>query len=159
MLPRVQAVDATLAAYVLTTYLICNATGSLIGGFVADQTRHHERIVGAGLLGGGAIFLAIALLPMSTVLLFVSAMAAGLLVGVTIPSRDMLVRSATPPGATGKVFGFVYSGLDLGALTAPVLIGSLLDRGLHQIGFFVIAGALTATVLLAFAVRLARGPA
>jgi hypothetical protein len=35
------------------------------------------------------------------------------------PSRDMLVCGAAPVGATGTVFGFVYSGLDLGAAMTP----------------------------------------
>jgi MFS family permease len=41
----------------------------------------------------------------------------------------MLVRAATPPGASGKVYGFVYSGLDLGSSLTPLLFGWLLDRG------------------------------
>ena len=39
----------------------------------------------------------------------------GFAIGSTGPSRDMIVRGATPPGASGRVYGFVYSGLDLGA--------------------------------------------
>jgi MFS family permease len=41
----------------------------------------------------------------------------------------MLIKRAAPPGATGRVYGTVYSGLDVGfALAAPVF-GWLLDRG------------------------------
>jgi hypothetical protein len=41
----------------------------------------------------------------------------------------MLIKRAAPPGATGRVYGTVYSGLDLGfALAAPVF-GALLDHG------------------------------
>ena len=39
----------------------------------------------------------------------------GFALGATGPSRDMIVRNATPQGAAGRVYGFVYSGLDLGA--------------------------------------------
>ena len=64
---------------------------------------------------------------------------AGFAGGATSPSRDMIVRGATPPGASGKVFGFVYSGLDVGSFLAPPVFGypdgrrpsrhDLLDRG------------------------------
>jgi MFS transporter, FSR family, fosmidomycin resistance protein len=41
----------------------------------------------------------------------------------------MLIRRASPPGATGRVYGTVYSGLDIGfALAAPVF-GAILDGG------------------------------
>ena len=54
---------------------------------------------------------------------------AGFGTGLAGPSRDMLIKRAAPPGATGRVYGAVYSGLDLGfAMSAPVF-GSLLDQG------------------------------
>src|SRR6185437_1737748 len=67
---------------------------------------------------------------------------AGLGMGATIPARDMLVRGAAPEGATGRVFGFVYSGLDLGAAVTPFFIGQLLDRGMPRLVFVVAAAAL-----------------
>ena len=45
----------------------------------------------------------------------------GFAIGSTGPSRDLIVRNATPKGAAGRVYGFVYSGLDLGAMIGPVL--------------------------------------
>jgi MFS family permease len=53
----------------------------------------------------------------------------GLFVGITYPSRDMLVRAATPPGAFGKVFGFVSTGFNIGSSVAPMIYGMLMDRG------------------------------
>ena len=54
---------------------------------------------------------------------------AGFGTGLAGPSRDMLIKRAAPPGATGRVYGTVYSGLDVGfALAAPVF-GWLLDHG------------------------------
>ncbi len=72
---------------------------------------------------------------------------AGFCAGATNPSRDIMVRAATPPGATGKVFGFVYSGLDLGAMLAPILFGWLMDGGQHR-GVFVLIAALYLTSVL-----------
>ena len=55
--------------------------------------------------------------------------AAGFASGLTNPSRDLIVRATTPPGSTGKVYGFVYSGLDVGSMVTPVYFGWLLDGG------------------------------
>ena len=90
------------------------------------------------------------MLPLSAV----SALAAiaGLGLGVTIPARDMLVRNAAPEGATGRVFGFVYSGLDLGAAVTPFFIGQLLDQGLPRLVFVVAAGALIVAIASAVVV-------
>ena len=64
---------------------------------------------------------------------------AGFSSGVTGPSRDLIVRGATPKGATGRVYGFVYSGLDAGAALVPVLVGWMLDRG-HAAMVFLMVG-------------------
>jgi len=67
---------------------------------------------------------------------------AGLDTGLAGPSRDMLVKRASPPGATGRVYGTVYSGLDAGfALGAPVF-GWMLDHGQPQSVFSGAAAAL-----------------
>ncbi|HVL55396.1 MAG TPA: MFS transporter, partial [Burkholderiaceae bacterium] len=49
--------------------------------------------------------------------------------GIAGPSRDLLVKRATPAGATGRVYGFVYSGLDAGMALAPLAFGMMLDAG------------------------------
>ena len=53
----------------------------------------------------------------------------GFALGATGPSRDLIVRNATPKGASGRVYGFVYSGLDLGSSLAPIWFGAMLDHG------------------------------
>ena len=61
----------------------------------------------------------------------------------------MLIKRAAPPGATGRVYGTVYSGLDLGfALAAPVF-GALLDRGMESGIFYGSAAALVLGVVSA----------
>jgi len=90
---------------------------------------------------------------MPVLLLFAAALAMGFMSGFTMPSRDMLVRAATPPGSTGKVFGFVYSGLDLGSLVSPVVAGALIDTGHTPYVFVLIAATLAATVGAAIAVK------
>jgi len=68
-------------------------------------------------------------------------------VGLTYPSRDLIVRAATPAGATGRVYGFVYSGLDVGSFATPVFYGWLMDHGAPQAVFYVISGFALAAVL------------
>jgi MFS family permease len=71
----------------------------------------------------------------------------GFSLGIILPSRDLLVRDAAPAESRGKVYGLVYSGLDVGAAIAPVLLGWQLDHGQHA-GVLVVIGVL---LLLAIA--------
>jgi MFS family permease len=70
----------------------------------------------------------------------------------------MIVRSATPPGASGRVYGFVYSGLDLGATIAPVAVGTLLDHGMPRLAFAAIAVCLFLAIGTVLQVRRRRTP-
>jgi FSR family fosmidomycin resistance protein-like MFS transporter len=158
-LVAIYAVPLTLASGALTAYLLGNAGGILIGGILADNVGRHHFVAGGGmaLAAAGALFIGHAL---ATPLLLAPLMAlVGFAKGVTGPSRDLLVRSATPPGASGKVFGFVYSGLDLGALAMPPVYGWLMDRGEPQAVFLVSAMLMIATILTVFEVRRQGAPA
>jgi MFS family permease len=53
----------------------------------------------------------------------------GFFSGVIMPSRDMIVRSVTPSGSFGKVFGFVTTGFNIGGIVAPLIFGPLMDHG------------------------------
>ena len=53
----------------------------------------------------------------------------GFAVGIGGPSRDMMIKKATPKGATGRVYGLVYSGLDTGFAISPIVFGVFMDRG------------------------------
>ena len=63
----------------------------------------------------------------------------GLGYGIVGPSRDLLVKSATPQGVAGRVYGIVYSGIDLGAAVGPFLFGFFMDAGLPTALFLGIA--------------------
>jgi MFS family permease len=134
------------AASALTAYLVGSALGILAGGQLADRTTHHVRVAVSGLLICSALILVVAggLLPFAGIVAAV--FVAGLAQGATSPSRDILVKAATPPGATGKVFGFVYSGLDAGSTGAPLLFGAFLDGHAVQAIFLVIALLYAASV-------------
>jgi predicted MFS family arabinose efflux permease len=134
------------AASALTAYLIGSALGILAGGQLADRTTHHVRVAVTGLLTCSLLILTVAsgLLPFAGIV--VAVFCAGLAQGATSPSRDILVKAATPAGATGKVFGFVYSGLDAGSTGAPLLFGAFLDGHAIQAIFLVIALLYAASV-------------
>ena len=104
-----------------------------------------------GLAPAALVLLAVGTIELATPVLLAAVALAGALAGATTPSRDMLVRAAAPPGATGRVFGFVYSGLDLGATLTPVLIGRLLDAG-HPGAVFVLVPAVMVLSILTAAV-------
>ncbi len=139
---RIHGLALEIGAYAVTGFTLCGAVGMLAGGFVAAKASRLERVIACGLLAS-AVLLALASLPVvGGVGALVLTSLAGLGAGLAGPSRDMLIRRAAPPGATGRVYGTVYSGLDLGfALAAPVF-GVLLDRGLPAWVFLGAASAL-----------------
>ena len=146
LLPKTQGVAFAYATSLTTLYLTIYALGSLVGGWLADRTESHDRIIGFGLFPMAVLSFVLGYAVLPGALLAAAVMATGFLGGMTIPSRDMLVRAATPPGSAGRVFGFVYSGLDLGALIAPPVIGYMLDHGANSAPFAFIAAILIATL-------------
>jgi len=132
-------VPLVVATSAVTAYLLGGTAGIVAGGFLAVRTDRHDRVAVAGLLGGAALLglMAAGLVPNALVIAFVAAV--GFVVGGTGPSRDLIVRNATPRGAAGRVYGFVYSGLDLGATLGPVWFGVMLDHGMGREMFVVIA--------------------
>ena len=142
-----------LATGTVTAFMLGSAGGTVAGGMLADRTGRHQRIIGGGLALAALIFFLLGHSTLPAPLLLLAVALAGALAGLTTPSRDMLVRVATPAGSAGKVFGFVYSGLDLGATLAPVLMGSLLDAGRPEAVFVIIPLAMTASILTATTIR------
>jgi MFS family permease len=97
---------------------------------MSGRTSQHAAVVAAsGLTIGGIVTAIVGLVNLPTVLLILLLGFSGFCVGITYPSRDMLVRSVTPPNAYGKVFGFVSTGFNVGASIAPIIYGMLMDHG------------------------------
>ncbi len=122
--------DLTTAAFALSSYLVGGAAGIILGGFLAQRGDHDYLIAGClGLAALLAILLAAQVLPASLILPLMAAI--GFCTGVAGPSRDLLVRKAATArfgkAAFGRVYGFVYSGLDLGLALAPLGFGVLMD--------------------------------
>jgi MFS transporter, FSR family, fosmidomycin resistance protein len=134
-LSKMYDLPLSTTAYVVTGYMVAGALGIFAGGFLAVRATHLERVIGA-CLAMAALLLALVgsgMLPGTPAMLATAL--AGFGAGLAGPSRDMLIKRASPPGATGRVYGTVYSGLDIGfALAAPVF-GAILDGG-HPDGVF-----------------------
>ena len=113
----------------LTSLLMLTAIGVLAGGLVVTRTALHAIVAGLGLVGMVVTAALIAAFDLHTVALIAVMSAFGFFSGVISPSRDMIVREATPPGAFGRVFGFVTTGFNLGGIVAPMLFGALMDAG------------------------------
>ena len=129
----------TLANGALTAIFTMNAIGVLIGGFLASRTRRHATVAALSLASAGVATLLMGTIGHSAAVLIATSSLAGLFSGVVSPSRDMLVRSVTPPGAFGRVFGFVSSGFNIGSMIAPMIYGLLMDHGEPRAVFLISA--------------------
>jgi len=125
------------AVAALTGYLLGSAGGMVVGGFVAVRVHAHDRTVGTALVAA-AIFASVLASGLPAAWSVIPLMVGiGIGVGLAGPSRDLLVRrvatdslaggNASP--AFGRVYGFVYSGLDVGLALGPLAFGALLDAG------------------------------
>jgi MFS family permease len=123
------ATPPAIANTALTGLLAMSAVGVLGGGMLAGRTSHHAVVAASGLMIGGIVTALVGLFNFPPVALVLLMGFSGLCVGATYPSRDMLVRSVTPPGAYGLVFGFVSTGFNIGASIAPIVYGMLMDNG------------------------------
>jgi MFS family permease len=124
----------------LTGLLLFSAGGVLAGGWLSGRTLHHGLVAAVGLTVAAAISFLVGLFDFPAAALIILLSAAGFSSGVIMPSRDMIVRAATPPGAYGRVFGFVSTGFNIGGIVSPVIFGQLLDHGYPAAIFFCVAG-------------------
>jgi MFS transporter, FSR family, fosmidomycin resistance protein len=129
----------TLANVALTGLLLMNALGVLVGGVLASRTTRHAVVAALALACAGAATLLLGTIGFSSAALIVTASLSGLFVGIASPSRDMLVRAVTPPGAFGRVFGFVSSGFNIGSMVAPMIYGTMMDWGQPRTVFLISA--------------------
>ncbi|MFM8899809.1 MAG: MFS transporter [Burkholderiales bacterium] len=128
-LQQLFALPLSITALVVTGYMLCSAAGMLVGGFLVARTEALERVIGVCLLIAAFMLCVVAFGHVPGLLAAGLTALAGFAAGLAGPSRDMLIKRAAPPGATGRVYGTVYSGLDLGFAVAAPVFGYLLDHG------------------------------
>ena len=148
-LHNLYGVPLPVTALVVTGYMLCGAVGMVIGGFLVARVVRLEKIISLCLLAAALLLALVGLGILPGMAALVVTSLAGLGIGIASPSRDMLIKRAAPPGATGRVYGTVYSGLDLGfCLSAPVF-GAMLDANMNSGIFFGSAVALALSVVSA----------
>lgn len=126
---QLYAIEYSAATAALTAFLVGAAAGVFAGGVLADRTDRHAVVAMVGVALSGVVLVMLGAQLVAVVLVVPALALAGFFSGTTGPSRDMLVRKATPKGATGRIFGFVYSGLDLGSSLMPLALGIVMDNG------------------------------
>jgi FSR family fosmidomycin resistance protein-like MFS transporter len=123
----------------LSANLVLAAVGVLIGGWIAGRTTKHGLVACLGLAASATAIISLGFVDPSAFLLIALMSFGGLCSGLIMPSRDMLVRAVTPPGAFGKVFGFVTNGFNLAGIIAPLIYGALMDHS-NPRAVFVLVG-------------------
>src|SRR5262249_14490701 len=140
-----------LAHVALSAYLLMSAGGVLIGGYVVTRTERYDGIAVTMLAASSTAVVPFAFFDLAPFLLVALMALSGLFQGVTMPSRDMLVRAVTPPGSFGKVFGFVTTGFNIGGMISPLIYGWLMDSG-NPSAVFVLSAACGAVTILAIVI-------
>ena len=153
---ELHAVPLPWVAACLSIYMVCSAVGMVGGGFLAADPARCEQVVGAGMGLAACVALSVALLPVAgwSVPLLFGLM--GLFAGSAGPSRDMLVKRSTPENASGRVFGVVYAGLDIGQAFAPLVFGRLMDLQHYRSIWIGLAAVQLVLIVSAFNVRKVR---
>ena len=118
---------AIIAATALTAFTVGSVFGILSGGFVADRFGPRIATAIATLVPAAAIIWFLGWQNVSGIALALLLAASGYLIGLLIPSRDLLLRSVTPPGSMGKVMGFASTGSNLGGALIPLILGFAMD--------------------------------
>jgi predicted MFS family arabinose efflux permease len=142
----------SVTALIVTGYMLCGAAGMVAGGFLVGRVKRLEKVISICMLGSGLALFLVGTGWLPAMAAVAVASIAGLGTGLAGPSRDMLIKRAAPPGATGRVYGTVYSGLDLGFCLAAPVFGYMLDHGLSHGVFYGAAIALMLSVVSAVVV-------
>jgi MFS family permease len=153
ILQALHQVTFEAATFTLTAYMLCAAAGMFVGGFVAARWPRYSDKVVASCMTVAAVLMALCGSGMlGADLTMVILATTGLAIGVGGPSRDMMIKKATPKGATGRVYGIVYSGLDVGFAVSPVVFGVFMDHGWYGTTLLGAAFVLLLSVLVALGV-------
>ena len=136
---KLYEIPLDVGSYFITLLALGSAGGVLFGGYLAAKLQAPERIVSSCLSITVAMCLLLATGLLSAQIIPYVFFALGFGYGVVAPSRDLMVKQATPKGVSGRVYGIVYSGIDLGAAVGPFIFGFFMDAGLPKALFIGIA--------------------
>ncbi len=150
---KMHGISTEQVALCLSAYMVCGAMGMVVGGQLLRDPRRTALIAGLGFGFAALVAVVIALgsWPPAWVPVMCGVMGFGS--GIAGPSRDLLVKQATPPGATGRVYGVVYSGLDAGLVVSPLLFGVLMDAGHYRAVWLGVAALFALLIVTALNVK------
>lgn len=137
----------TTANAALTGNLLLTAIGVLAGGWLVGRTSRHAAVATLGLVLLAALIVLVGEVDLGPLALIAAMSVSGFFSGVIMPSRDMIVRAVTPPGAFGRVFGFVTTGFNLGGIVSPLVFGAVMDHGSPRLVFLGVAGFALLSIL------------
>ena len=158
LMQNVYGLPVAAAAGTLTIFMLGGAVGIAAGGVLASRSESYDRLIAASLTAAALVAMLIAsgVLPAWSIALAMGVM--GFCGGIAGPSRDLLVRRAATASfgqrAYGRVYGFVYSGLDTGLAVSPLLFGPLMDAG--RFGTVLVGVALLQGVAVLTALRVGK---
>jgi MFS family permease len=153
---QLHGVSVAMTAACVTVYMVCSAGGIVTGGFLVADPQRCERVVTVGIGLAAVIAMVIGFLPLPALAVPALFGAMGFAAGLVGPSRDLIVKRSTPDHATGRVYGVVYAGLDIGQALAAPIFGGLLDRQNYQgvwLGIVIFQGLLIFSALNVHKVR------
>jgi len=153
ILHQVHGLPIAAASSALTGYMVGQIGGVLAGGWVADRTDRHLPFVVVLTIGAAALLLVVCVVSLAEAATMGVFFVCGLLTGASRTPRDVMVKDAAPPGQIGKVFGFVSSGMSLGAAIMPVPYGMIIDAGRPSLVLVVVAVLLLTSLLCAGGAR------
>tara|TARA_Y100001970_G_C14254123_1_gene873914 strand:+ start:6269 stop:7510 length:1242 start_codon:yes stop_codon:yes gene_type:complete len=148
LMKEIYAFQLEAAGAFVSVMIASVMTGVLCGGYLADNFRKPDIIVTIGYCIATLMVVSIWYFELVSWQLFGIFAVIGFMYGIVFPSRELLVRAATPKGASGKVFGFVYSGMDFGAAATPILFGWFVDTGVPRYAFLCVAFLWAASVII-----------
>ena len=120
--------------------------------FVRGVRGRLDAIAAVGFICSAAVLLALAYVSLPLTLLIAGFVVGGFMLGMIYPSRDLMVRRATPEGSSGRAFGFVFTGAGIGGAIAPVAFGWAIDMGRPDLVFAAGAGLMMMSLLTALMV-------
>jgi MFS family permease len=135
----VYGMSHAIASTLLTVFLGAGMLAVLPGGFLADWTSKHDRVLVISYLLLAASTLLVGTGWLHLWIMFGVIAIGGVARGIVAPSRDILVRQSAPAGTIGTAFAFVSTGFMVGNAIMPGVYGWFIDIGTPYAVFYVSA--------------------
>ncbi|NKB20712.1 MAG: MFS transporter [Alphaproteobacteria bacterium] len=138
-LVELHSVAKTTASTALTAFLIASAFGVIVGGWLADKTPRHGLVATISFMATAVALVVIGEINMPVFALLAVFASIGILQGLVRPARDMMVRTAMPPGTAGTIFAFMSTGRLIGSAITPVIVGLMITNDMTDKVFMLLA--------------------